>query len=469
MKKLIFILFLMMNTIMMFGQDITGQWNGVLEVRGMKLRIVFNISKSADGYTSTMDSPDQGAKGIPVTITTFENPVIKLEITNAGIKFEGSYNKEDTVVGTFKQSGMSFPLDLTRKINEKEKPVRPQEPHKPYPYYSEDVVFENKEADIKLAGTLTLPDQKGINYPAVILITGSGPQNRDEEIMGHKPFLVWSDYLTRNGIAVLRFDDRGTFASKGNFKTATTAVFATDVQAAVAYLLTRKEINKRKIGLMGHSEGGIIAPMVATESKDVSFIVLLAGTGIPGGQLLLLQQELIGRASGISEADLQKAKKINEGAFDIITKSNDPATLKSDLAKYLKQELIEDTTFNVPKGMTEDQIIEAQLEQTTSPWMLYFIKHDPALALQKVKCPVLAVNGSKDMQVPPKVNLEAIKVALKKGGNKKVTVKELPGLNHLFQECNTGSPDEYSKIEQTISPVALDVVTTWILNQVKLK
>ncbi len=469
MKKITFVLLLMMATTTMFGQDITGQWNGMLEVRGMKLRIVFNISKSDEGYTSTMDSPDQGAKGIPVTTTTFENPVLKLEITNAGIKFEGSYSKVDTVVGNFKQSGMSFPLDLTRKAPENEKPVRPQEPLKPYPYYSEDVVFENKKADIQLAGTLTLPDQKGNNYPAVILITGSGPQNRDEEIMGHKPFLVWSDYLTRNGIAVLRFDDRGTFASKGNFKTATTPDFATDVEAAVSYLLTRKEINKKKIGLMGHSEGGIIAPMVAAESRDVSFIVLLAGTGIPGGQLLLLQQELISKASGMSEADLRKAKKINEGAFDIITKSNDPATLKTELANYLKKALKADSAFKAPKGMTEDQVIEAQLEQTTSPWMVYFIKHDPAITLEKVKCPVLAVNGSKDLQVPPKVNLEAIKAALEKGGNKKVTVKELPGLNHLLQECTTGSPDEYSQIEQTISPVALDVVTKWILNQVNQK
>ena len=469
MRKIAFVLILMIATLAIFGQDITGQWNGVLEVQGIKLRIVFNVNKSAEGYTSTMDSPDQGAKGIPVTITTFENPVLKLEITNAGIKFEGSYSKVDTINGTFKQSGMSFPLDLTRKTSEIEKPVRPQEPQKPYPYYSEDVVFENKKADIQLAGTLTLPDQKGCNYPAVILITGSGPQNRDEEIMGHKPFLVWSDYLTRKGIAVLRFDDRGTFASKGNFKTATTLDFATDVEAAVSYLLTRKEINKKKIGLMGHSEGGIIAPIVAAESKDVSFIVLLAGTGISGDQLLLLQQELIGKASGISDADLQKTKKINEGAFDIITKSNDPATLKPELAKYLKQALKADTTFKAPKGMTEDQFIEVQLEQTTSPWMVYFINHDPAVTLQKVKCPVLAVNGSKDLQVPPKVNLEAIKAALEKGGNKKVTVKELPGLNHLFQECTTGSPDEYFKIEQTISPVALDVVTKWMLNQVKQK
>ena len=466
MKRITFVLVLMMATISIFGQDISGQWNGILDVKGIKLRIVFNISKSGDRYTSTMDSPDQGAKGIPVTVTAFENPVLKLEITNAGIQYEGSFNKVDTIVGTFNQSGMSFSLNLIRKMPEKENLIRPQEPVKPYPYYSEEVVFENKKDAIQLAGTLTMPNQTG-NFPVVILITGSGPQNRDEELLGHKPFLVWSDYLTRNGIAVLRFDDRGTAASKGNFKTATSLDFASDVEAAVAYLLTRKEINKKKIGLMGHSEGGIIAPMVAAESKDISFIVLLAGTGIPGGQLLLLQQELIGRASGASEADLLKTKNINEGAFAIIAKSSNPETIKLELTSYIKKALKSDTSFKVPAGMTEQQFFDAQVKQTTSPWMLYFIKHDPAITLQKVKCPVLAVNGEKDLQVPSKVNLDAIKAALEKGKNKKVTIKELPGLNHLFQECTTGSPDEYARIEQTISPVALNEVTKWILNQVK--
>lgn len=466
MKKLIFALLFIVTTLTMVGQDITGQWNGLLEVRGMKLRIVFNITKAGSGFASTMDSPDQGAKGIPVTVTTFENPVLKLEITNAGIQYEGTFKKTDTIAGTFKQSGMSFALKLTRKMPEKS--ARPQEPVKPYPYYTEDVVFENKKDAIQLAGTLTLPSQTG-NFPAVILISGSGPQNRDEELLGHKPFLVWSDYLTKNGIAVLRFDDRGTFASKGNFKAATTLDFAADVEAALEYLLTRKEINGKKIGLMGHSEGGIIAPMVAAKSKDVSFIVLLAGTGIPGGQLLLLQQELIGRASGTSEADLMQSKKINSGAFDIITKSTTRETLPADLTKYLKHALDTDSTFKAPSGMTEDQFVDAQVKQTTSPWMVYFIKHDPAVTLTKVKCPVLAVNGGKDLQVPPEINLEAIDAALKKAGNKNGSTKELPGLNHLFQECTTGSPDEYAKIEQTVAPVALDEVTKWILNQVRKK
>ena len=466
MKKVTSIMILVLTTLTMFGQEITGPWYGKLEVRGIQLRIVFNITQSENGYTSTMDSPDQGASGIPVTATSFENSVLKLEIKSAGISYEGTLDKTNTITGTFKQGGLSLPLNLSREKLEAKKMVRPQEPTKPYPYYAEEVVFENKKDSIKLAGTLTLPQKDGV-FPAVILISGSGPQNRDEELLGHKPFLVLADHLTKNGIAVLRFDDRGTFESKGNFKTATSADFATDVEAAIAYLLTRKEINKKKIGLIGHSEGGIIAPMVAAKSKNVDFIVLLAGTGIPGGQLLLMQQELIGKASGASEEELNKSKKVNQGAFTIVTKSTNTESLNTDLTTYLKQVLKSDSTAEIPSGMTEDEFINGQVKQLTSPWMVFFIKYNPAIILEKVKCPVLALNGSKDLQVPPKVDLENIKTALEKGGNKHVTTMELPGLNHLFQECQTGSPDEYAKIEQTMSPVALDELTKWILTQVK--
>ena len=449
-----------------FGQDITGQWNGILKVQGTQLRIVFNISKTENGFTSTMDSPDQGAKGIPVSSTSFENSTLKLAVLNARIEYEGILGSDNIIVGNFKQNGMSFPLNLSKEIAEKEKLVRPQEPTKPYPYYEEEVTFENKQAGITLAGTLTLPKKDGV-FPVVILITGSGPQNRDEEIMGHKPFLVISDFLTRNGIAVLRFDDRGTAASKGDFKTATTYDFSTDVEAGVAYLQTRKEINKKKIGLMGHSEGGIIAPMVASRSKDIAFIVLLAGTGIPGDQLLLLQQELIGKASGSSDTDLQMTKKINSGAFDIVYKSNTTDQLKIDMTDYIKKALTDNPDALKQSGMSEDDFVKLQVSQVVNPWMLYFIKYNPAIALEKVKCPVLALNGDKDLQVAPKENLEAIKEALTKGGNKQVTTIELPGLNHLFQECKTGLPSEYATIEQTFSPIALAEILKWIKIQIK--
>ncbi len=451
---------------LVFGQDITGQWNGILKVQGTQLRIVFNITKIENGFISTMDSPDQGAKGIPVTSTRFESQTLKLAALNLGIEYEGVLDKNNNVVGNFKQGGMSFPLNLSKEIAQKEKIVRPQEPTKPYPYYEEEVSFKNAKAGITLAGTLTLPKKEG-RFPVVILISGSGPQNRNEELMGHKPFLVLADYLTKNGIAVLRFDDRGTAASTGDFKTATTPDFATDVEAGVAYLQTRKEIDKKKIGLIGHSEGGIIAPMVAVNSKDISFIVLLAGTGIPGDQLLLLQQELIGKDSHLSDAYLKLVKTINTGAFDIVSKSISTEQLKTDLTSYINQVIKDNPEAEKPKSMSQDDFVKLQVNQITSPWMVYFIKYNPAIALEKVKCPVLALNGEKDLQVPPKENLEAIKNVLTKGGNKKVTAIELPGLNHLFQECKTGSPAEYATIEQTFSPTALAEVLKWIQTQTK--
>lgn len=460
MKKIIFFFLIVLTTLAISAQDITGQWNGILQVNGIQLRVVFNITKTDTGYSSTMDSPDQGAKGIPVTSTTFENPKLVLEVSNAGIKYEGEW-KEGAIIGTFNQRGQSFDMDLKRESIEKAKLIRPQEPVKPYPYTSEEVTFKNEKANIDLAGTLTFPAKEG-NFPAVILITGSGPQNRDEELLGHKPFLVLSDYLTRNGIAVLRYDDRGTAKSEGDFKTATSEDFATDVEAAIDYLKTRKEINKKKIGLIGHSEGGLIAPMVASKSKDVSFIVLLAGPGIRGSQLLLMQQELIGRASGISESELQKSKEINSTAFDMVIKTSNTEKLRRELTDYLTQKLIESPDAQKAGEKYDSVMIKALVDQITSPWMLYFLRYDPAPALEKVKCPVLALNGESDLQVPPKEDLAAIKAVLLKGGNKNITVVELPNLNHLFQECKTGLPAEYAQIEQTFSPTALDEITKWI-------
>jgi uncharacterized protein len=453
---------LIANTL--FAQNIIGQWNGILKVQGTQLRIVFNISKAENGYTSTMDSPDQGAKGIPVTSTSFESTTLKLVASNLGIEYQGTLGTDNIIVGNFKQAGMSFPLNLSKGTTEAQKPVRPQEPKKPYPYSDEEVTFENTKAGIKLAGTLTLPSKNG-NFPAVILISGSGAQNRNEEIMGHKPFLVLSDFLTRNGIAVLRFDDRGTASSTGDFKTATSVDFASDVEAGLAYLQTRKEIDQKKIGLIGHSEGGIIAPMVASNSKDISFIVLLAGTGIPGDRLLLLQEELIFKASGMNDSKLQSIKRINSLVFELVKKSNSVDQLTADLTDLLKQEV--KNYPDRPGNISDDDFVKAQVNEVVNPWMLNFIKFDPATALAKVKCPVLAVNGEKDLQVPPKENLEAIKSALLKGGNTKVTTIEFPGLNHLFQECKTGLPAEYSTIEQTFSPIAMSEILKWIQMQTK--
>ena len=466
MRTFSLLLISLLTLISLSAQDITGQWNGALKVQGTQLRLVFNVTKTDNGLSSTMDSPDQGAKGIPTTTTSFENSILKITIASAKIEYEGTLGQENVIVGTFKQGGQSFSMNLSKEKIEKEKLIRRQEPIKPYPYYSEDITFENKEAGINLAGTLTLPTKDGV-FPVVILISGSGPQNRDEELLGHKPFLVLSDFLTKNGIAVLRYDDRGIALSKGDFKTATSADFATDVESAIFYLKTRKEINKKKIGLMGHSEGGLIAPMVASKSKDVAFIVLLAGTGIQGDQILLLQQKLIGKASGISVEDLQKSELENRKVFEIVNKSNSIEQLNIGLTNFIKQSLADNPKTEKPQGMSDDDFVKLQVKQIANPWMQYFIKYNPAPALEKVKCPVLAINGAKDLQVPPKENLEAIKKALAKGVNKKVTTKELPDLNHLFQECKTGSPDEYATIEQTFSPTALTEILKWLKTHTK--
>jgi len=445
------------------GQNIEGNWFGVLKVQGTQLRMVVHISKTENGYSSTLDSPDQGAIGIPVGQTVVNGLQLKLLLANIGAEYNGALIG-DSIAGIFKQGGQEMPLGLSKTKVEKEIPGNSQEAKivKPYPYYSEDISFRNSIANITLAGTLTLPKKEGI-FPVVILISGSGKQNRDEEIGGRKPFLILSDYLTKNGIAVLRYDDRGVAQSTGNFNAATSADFATDVESAIAFLKTRPEINKNKIGLVGHSEGGMIAPMVAAKSKDVSYIVLLAGPGMPCDKLLVLQEELISQASGVSETEIQANKHISSQVYSIIKKSNDSSALNNSLKMQVKEFYKTDSAGKFLGGVPEQKWIA----KLVTPWMQYFLKYDPYIFLEKVKCPVLALNGGKDLQVPPKENLSGIEKALKKGGNKSFITKEMAGMNHLFQQCKTGSPTEYFSIEETFSPIALDEISKWILYQTK--
>ena len=466
MKKTTFILLSFLISLSTFAQNITGSWNGILKVQGQQLRLVINIQQAENGYKATMDSPDQGAKGIPVDRVTFANDTLKFEVKMIGVTYTGVLGQDKVIKGTFTQMGMSFSLDLSAQPVEKEKVLRPQEPQKPYPYYSEEVKFTNPNGDT-LAGTLTLPKKEG-KFPVVVMITGSGPQNRDEELMGHKPFLVIADYLTRNGIGVLRYDDRGTAQSTGDFQNATSVDFANDTKAAVRYLTTRKEINKKKIGLMGHSEGGLIAPMVAVRSKKAAFIVMLAGPGMRGKELLVLQTEAISKAYGMSEQEINKTIKLNSGAYDIVLNSNDTTKLKTDLKNYFLNNIkdLPGLTENSTQEQSDMQV-KAYTDQLSSPWMQFFIKYDPVPMLKKVKCPTLALNGSKDLQVPSAENLAAIRKAFSESGNKKLTAVELPGLNHLFQESTTGSPAEYAKIEQTFSPKALEEILKFIRIQTK--
>jgi len=377
--------------------NIEGIREGKLKVPGAELRIVFNISKNPDGIlTATLDSPDQGATGIPVEEVVFKDNTLRLEVKSVGAVFEGKVSEDFLVIeGELKQSGGAFPLTVKR-VDKAVEILRPQEPKKPYPYIEEEAIYENKKAGITLAGTLTLPSEKG-PFPAVLLITGSGPQDRNETIYGHYPFMVLADYLTRQGIAVLRVDDRGVGESTGDFSLATSEDFASDVLAGIEYLKTRKEINPEQIGLIGHSEGGLIAPMVAIKSPDVAFIILMAGTGLTGEEILYLQGALISRAMGISEEDITKNRQFNEKIFSLIKDEKDVKIIEEKLHQMFMADWTELNEEEKNKIGDPEVFLEAQLQSLLSPWLKFFLTYDPKPTLSKVKCSVLAINGEKDL------------------------------------------------------------------------
>jgi fermentation-respiration switch protein FrsA (DUF1100 family) len=445
-------------------KNIEGLWLGSLNVPGgMELRILFNISTKPDGsIAATMDSPDQGVSGIPVETIVYKDNKLNLEVKSIRGSFEGTL-KEDgkTIDGKWEQAGSVFPIVLNH-IDKAPDQRRKQDPVKPYSYAEEEVVYENKEAGVKLAGTLTLPKSGG-PFPAVILITGSGPQNRNEELLNHRPFLVLSDYLTRQGIAVLRVDDRSVGNSTGNFSQATTEDFAGDVLAGIEYLKSRKEINPSQIGLIGHSEGGIIAPLVAVRSPDVAFIVMMAGPGITGEEIMYLQSDLIARAEGASNETISRNGVLMRNIFSIVKEEQNNTIAGEKIRKLIKAEMANMSEEEKQHSGYSDANLDTQVQAILSPWMRFFLTYDPKPTLMKVKCPVLAINGEKDLQVPPEENLPAIEEALKAGGNTDYTIKEMPGLNHLFQTAQTGSPTEYAKIDETISPAALEFIGNWIL------
>ncbi|OYQ31853.1 alpha/beta hydrolase [Flavobacterium cyanobacteriorum] len=452
------------TTIAVFAQDITGKWNGAVTLPQGDLPIILNITKNENGYSATMDSPMQGAKDIPLSLVTFKDNLLTCTLAMANFTYEATYDN-DMFKGTLTQNGYVLPLNLKRGA-EPAKKIRPQEPAKPYPYYTEDVTFKNDKAGITLAGTLSLPKKEGA-YPVVVLISGSGGQNRDEELAGHKPFLVLADHLTRNGIGVLRFDDRGVAQSGGQFETATTADFVTDARAAVQYLKSRKDVNHKKIGLAGHSEGGTVATMLAAGNPDIAFLILMAGGNIAGSEQMVLQNYLIGKAQGMPEEELARLGIINRKIYDVLRQEKDKSKMESRLYEVMEREL---KPLFISKGIPEAEVkrtMKIQAEGLLSDWYIYFINNDPAPYLEKVKCPILAINGDKDLQVAPAANLDAVKRAAEKSGNKKVTVKLLHGLNHLLQEAGTGMPTEYSSIEQTLSPVALSEIVSWIKIQMK--
>lgn len=445
---------------------VLGTWKGKMVLPKGSLRILFHIAKKQDGSVlATMDSPDQHADGFPVSKVTVKGKAVTIEVSSVGGTFTGTLQNPGTLTGTWEQSGLKFPLHLERTGKAAEV-RRPQEPRPPFPYRSEDVTFANAKAGITLAGTLTLPKTGG-PFPAVVLISGSGPEDRNEDIFGHRPFLVWADALTRRGIAVLRVDDRGTAQSTGDFATATDDDFVGDALAAVAYLKTRKAIAPNEIGLIGHSEGGIIAPKAAVRSKDVAFIVLLEGPGLPMRQILSSQARLILKADGASDATIKKSVDQQTHLFDILERHKTDGKAEEAVKAYLKKQMPGWDKADAKQRETLTAAIDAKAGALASPWMLNILDYDPRPTLSKVTCPVLAVGGSKDLQVPAKENLAAIAGALKAGGNKDFTVKEFQGLNHLLQPAETGSPSEYGSIETTVSPEALTFVGDWILAQVK--
>jgi fermentation-respiration switch protein FrsA (DUF1100 family) len=434
--------------------EIDGVWQGTLDAGALKLRILFKIISTPDGLKAQTQSPDQNPVWISASSVTRDGSSLTITLKELDASFDGKISADlNSIDGKLTQRDNPLPLLLKRvKDLAANEPRRPQNPVKPYPYGEEEVTYANKASGNTLGATLTIPPGKG-PFPAVLLIVGSGPHDRDESLMGHKPFLVLADYLTRQGIVVLRADKRGVGVSTGDAIAATTADYATDAEAGVAYLKTRPEVNPRKIGLIGHSEGGVIAPMVAARNKDVAFIVMMAGTGVPGDQILVEQARLISLAGGIGKEKADQNAANEQAILTLLETEKDAAALDRKLHEKMAAE-------GVPEGQ-----IGASIHVATGPWFRYFISYDPASALRRVKCPVLAINGSLDLQVPPVQNLPAIRKALQEAGNNHVEVDELPGLNHLFQTAKTGAPSEYGQIVETIAPVALDKMAGWILKQ----
>jgi pimeloyl-ACP methyl ester carboxylesterase len=423
--------------------DIDGAWIGSITTGGIKLRLVFHFKNTSGGIKATMDSVDQSAEGIPVSSVSRNGADLKMDLKEIGARFEGTIHV-DSIDGAFIQNGLQMPLALTRLKDGALTLNRPQNPKKPYPYREVEVTYQNKQGGNRLAATFTIPQGKG-PFPAVLLITGSGPQDRDESLMGHKPFLVLADYLTRHGIAVLRADDRGVGKSTGDFGKSTTADFATDTEAGIAWLKTRSEVNHARIGLIGHSEGGLIAPMVASRNRDVAFIVMLAGTGVSGRDIMPAQVIAINEASGMPHDQAVQAGEVEARVVKLVETEKDQAKLREQLTAILG-----------------DKAVDANLEVLNSPWFQMFLALDPAEYLSKVKCPVLALNGTKDTQVVATQNLPAIYKALKAGGNQNFEVVEMPGLNHLFQTAKTGAATEYGEIEETIAPAVLEKIVSFI-------
>lgn len=455
------IFFIVMSIVSGLSQDLPGVWHGTAKTPDDKeVLFVFLFEENENGLATTMAVPTFNVSGIKPKSTSLEEGKLIIDGSELGMKYEGLWNKStNQIEGTYKEGGVNLVLTLKKGNPKMAKINRPQEPVKPYPYYEEQVVFENTEAGIKLSGTFTKPKKNG-KYPVVILISGSGRHDRDGSMMTHRPFLVLSDYLTRNNIAVLRYDDRGFGQSTGDFSKSTTADFAQDALSAVTYLKSRNDIEPDQIGFIGHSEGGIIAPLAANQSEDVDFIITLAATGIPGREVAVQQSKSLRPFPVQDEVSFeQNVRK----SIDIVISDMEISEKRNALYTHNKAYL---TPVLKSLGATDHNIeafIKKETESVLKPWNHYFFNYDPSDEFEKLKIPVLSLNGNKDTQVDATINQNAIKNALIKGNNKNYEIVELENLNHLFQECATGDMNEYKDIVQTMSPIVLKEISNWIV------
>jgi hypothetical protein len=439
---------------------LAGNWAGTLEAGAARLRLVLHVTAGESGLTAKIDSVDQGAMGIPVTTVTQQGAEVRLELRPLAASYEGRLNKEGTeIAGQWRQGGAALPLVFKRS---EAGLARPQEPKKPYPYREEEIVVENKAGGVKLAGTLTLPNGKG-PFPAVMLLTGSGTQDRNEAVFGHQPFLVLADHLTRQGIAVLRCDDRGAGGSTGNPALSTYEDLAGDVLACIEFLRERKEIRPKQIGLAGHSEGAAVGMVAAGRSPEIAFLVLLAGPGVSGEQLIYEQSKTIARMPGGSERAAALNRKLQEAIFAALKRGAAEKELREALKTFAATMSDEDRAA-APMLIAAG---EKQIPGMLTPIFRSLLTFDPAPALAKVKCPVLAMFGERDSQVPPPLNLPPLAGALESSGNRDYSIVKLPALNHLFQTSKTGLVTEYAAIEETFAPAALDVISSWIVKHTR--
>jgi uncharacterized protein len=441
---------------------VAGDWLGALAVGAVELRLALHVEQTEDGGLHAMlDSIDQGAK-IPVERIGVEGSDVTLALPAIGAAFAGRLDAAgSTIEGTWTQGGRELPLTFSRTA-EPTVLNRPQEPRPPFPYAAEEVTFRNEAAGLRLAGTLLVPPGEG-PFPAVLFVSGSGPQDRDEQVMGHRPFLVLADHLARRGIASLRYDDRGAGASEGDHMGSTVTEFAADAAAALAFLAARPEVDRRAVGILGHSEGGVTGPRVAAASGGVDFLVLLAPPAVPIDRLLLRQGDDILRLGGAGEELIERAAMNRRAYLDLV---RDEELDDEELAATLRERAATAVAAYSPEERAalglDDAAVDQSIAMATTAWFRSILREDPAVWLRRIDVPVLALFGGKDVQVAADDNAAALRTALAAGGNDEVEIEVYPGLNHLFQHADTGAIDEYGKIEETMAPEVLERIGGWI-------